>query len=453
MRNRRRSGVTLLELILALALTVILLGAIAMAIRLNLRTLDSRRSSVEEVQLARAVLRMISEDIRSAVQYEAQDFSAIEEMMDNAVASQANALGGLAGVVPGAAAPSVPGGPAAGGSPGSIPEGGFVPGGPGTGNGPGARPGGPTGGPGQNNGPNGQSADAASPANGSQVGQGRGGQGRGGPGGGSGGGGGPGNRQGGRRGNSGGGGGGMSMIGIPGGTPVSGGGSGGQTGAGANGAAGSETTPPENIGESVLPTSAPGLFGNQNELQIDVSRLPRLEQYQKMGGGGGAITDVPSDLKTVAYFVRGDGAAPASNGFAPAGTLTSLDNTRPGLFRRELDRAVTQYAMDRGQADQLNQQGELIAPEVVGLEFRYFDGTQWLNQWDSQQASGLPFAVEIVVAIQPGTRWDGVSQGSAPPVSGVNGAAAVPPRLFRQVVRIAAARPAPAEAPAEEEPQ
>ncbi len=103
-----RPGVTLLELILALALTVMLLGAIAMAIQLNLRSLNSRRSSVEEVQLARAVLRMISEDIRATVQYEEQDFSAVEKMMDNAVAAQAadaaSALGSAAGQATGRSA-------------------------------------------------------------------------------------------------------------------------------------------------------------------------------------------------------------------------------------------------------------------------------------------------------------------------------------------------------------
>lgn len=200
-----------------------------------------------------------------------------------------------------------------------------------------------------------------------------------------------------------------------------------------------------------MSTSAPGLFGNKSELQLDVSRLPRLEQYQKLLGGTGSVTDVPSDLKTVAYYVRGPAAAPPDTGFAPQGTLTASDSMRAGLVRRELDRAVSQYANEQGRMEQLNQQGELIAPEVVGLEFRYFDGSQWLEFWDSQQIQGLPLAVEVTVAIQPGTRWDGVSQVTPTAAngggwgfgfgSGAAAAAPPPPKLYRQVVRLAAARP------------
>jgi hypothetical protein len=193
------------------------------------------------------------------------------------------------------------------------------------------------------------------------------------------------------------------------------------------------------------------MFGNKTELQLDVSRLPRLEQYQKLLGGAGSVTDVPSDLKTVAYYVRGPAAAPPDTGFAPQGTLTASDSMRAGLVRRELDRAVSQYANEQGRMEQLNQQGELIAPEVVGLEFRYFDGSQWLEFWDSAQIQALPLAVEVTVAIQPGTRWDGVSQMTPTAANGGSSwgfgfgsgtAAAVPPppKLYRQVVRLAAAR-------------
>lgn len=503
--RRRRAGVTLLELILALALTVILLGAMTMAIQMNLRSLDSRRSSVEEAQLARAVLRMISEDIRTAVQYEPQDFSAVEKMIENTISSQvssaagaigsaASVLGGASGggIVPGGGIGAGPGGgrggPGAGqgggpggrGGPGGGPGGGS--GGPGGGRGgPGGAPGGGfAGGPGgAAGGPGGAASGAADESNGAQAGGGRGGagggrggggMGPGGPGGGQGGGsgGGRGGRGGGGMGAgggfaggtglpvNGGGSGGAGAVGGSGGTGAGGTGAGGTgSGLGAGGAAGdeggSELTAPENIAESALPTSAPGLFGNKSELQLDVSRLPRLEQYQKLVGGVGSVTDLPSDLKTVAYYVRGPAAAPPDTGFAPQGTLTASDSMRAGLVRRELDRAVTQYATEQGRMEQVNQQGELIAPEVVGLEFRYFDGSQWMEFWDSQQIQGLPLAVEITVAIQPGIRWDGVSQTTPTAApgggwgfgfgSGNAAAAPPPPKLYRQVVRLAAARP------------
>src|SRR5688500_6057297 len=58
--RRPHSGMTLLELMLALSLSVVVMGVIAIVIDLHLRTLDTRRTEVEEAQLARAVLRQMA---------------------------------------------------------------------------------------------------------------------------------------------------------------------------------------------------------------------------------------------------------------------------------------------------------------------------------------------------------------------------------------------------------
>ena len=42
---------------------------------------------------------------------------------------------------------------------------------------------------------------------------------------------------------------------------------------------------------------------------------------------------------------------------------------------------------------------ELLAPEVTDIQFRYFNGTEWLDQWDSTELNGLPMAVEVTVWI------------------------------------------------------
>ena len=67
--DSRRGALTLLELILALALSVIVIAAIGWAIQLHLQALDTRRSDVEEAQLARAVLKLIADDLHSVVAY------------------------------------------------------------------------------------------------------------------------------------------------------------------------------------------------------------------------------------------------------------------------------------------------------------------------------------------------------------------------------------------------
>lgn len=79
--SRERHAFTLLELILAVALSATLLGLIGTAINLYLSQVDADRTRVEEVQLARSVLAMIADDIRGATIYQPQDTKAIAELM------------------------------------------------------------------------------------------------------------------------------------------------------------------------------------------------------------------------------------------------------------------------------------------------------------------------------------------------------------------------------------
>jgi len=112
----------------------------------------------------------------------------------------------------------------------------------------------------------------------------------------------------------------------------------------------------------------PGLIGNQYQVQVDLSRLPRLEEYTAMiDGTTSDVQDVPSDIKTVSYYVQGAGVI--------GGVLDSVESldanssavAAGGLVRRSLDRAASVEASLTGGISRLNQTGELIAPEVVGI--------------------------------------------------------------------------------------
>jgi len=158
------------------------------------------------------------------------------------------------------------------------------------------------------------------------------------------------------------------------------------------------------LSEVTIP-ELPGLYGNQYQLQVDVSRLPRVEEYQQILGPDSitSVTDIPSDVKTVTYYVKTAAVgAPVSGVINTNTSLASLTNSDPnatGLIRRQLDRAVTSSAIAQGNTTGLTNAGDLLAPEVVGVEFRYFDGTQWLLQWDTTQEESLPLAVQILLAI------------------------------------------------------
>ncbi len=158
-------------------------------------------------------------------------------------------------------------------------------------------------------------------------------------------------------------------------------------------------TPDLTTGTAILQT--PGLIGNQNQIQIDVSRLPRLEEYtQMLDQDATNIDDVPSDVKTVTYFVQAPGAGVVDPLDAIDTTSSnSVNEFTGGLVRRALDRNVTQYASEIGNLNQLALSGQLLAPEVTSLQFQYWDGITWQLEWSSDEFEELPLAIRIDLSL------------------------------------------------------
>jgi hypothetical protein len=342
-----RAGVTLLELILALALSTIVMGLIAMAINLNFKMLDTKRTNVEETQLARSLLRHIADDIRAAVQYTPPDLSGLETVAgnsNNAESMLGGSLGGLAGGQ-GMGAGQLGGGQQGTGQQGSGQQG---------------------------NGQQGNTQQGNTQQNSSQQGAGQQGSGQQGTG-----------QQG------------QQNSGAKG---AGGGASGGATqpGSGTNASVDSQTQQATSTyGEGSPAGGIIGVYGTSTELQLDISRLPRVDQYQTQVSteGLGQVVDIPSDMKTISYFLGSE------DGTAPAGDLVSSSGGR-GLFRHVLDRAVSTYAEEKGSNLKELGETELLADEVVGLEFMYFDGAEWASSWDSTAMEGLPVAIEITLVLQ-----------------------------------------------------
>ncbi len=337
--SRCRKGLTLLELILALALSVLVLMAIGMAIDVHYRMLDVRRTNVEESQLARATMRHIAEDLRSAVQDVPLDLSGLEAASENMsgalstvlAAASSGQLGDLAGELGGA---------------GGLGAGGF-----------GVRSG---------DGGAGDTGATQQPTGGGQgSGSGTGGTG-----------------QGSGSGRSGSGGSGVGGIGS-------------QAPSGSGQSSGTSATGDEDLAIATTPVSTVKLYGSATELRFDISRLPRVDQYQAlMSSDTFGATEIPSDVKTVVYFVRTED----SEFGLPE---PSLDGLGKGLMRTEIDRAVSSWQEENGDTTSLYGGARLVAKEVTSLAFQYWDGAEWTTEWDSDQLGGLPLAVEIVLTIQP----------------------------------------------------
>lgn len=189
------------------------------------------------------------------------------------------------------------------------------------------------------------------------------------------------------------------------------------------------------LAASSVPAMQIGLYGNETELQFDMSRLPRVDEYdpEYVGFRSQKLADRPSDVKTVTYYLLIPGSANQGTvGDSAAGSVE-----QSGLVRRVLDRSVTQWALQNGDTRQLDATAEVIAPEISFLSFRYFDGYEWYTEWDSSTMGGLPLAVDIVIAIRSADERGGAAgNGETIAVGLVEG-----DMVYRRLVRIPIAVP------------
>jgi len=78
--------------------------------------------------------------------------------------------------------------------------------------------------------------------------------------------------------------------------------------------------------------------------------------------------------------------------------LTLRSDVTPPVLVRE----VTRNLLARAQTEP---EEEILCRNVRSLTFQYFDGTTWLEEWDSTALGDvLPFAVQIVLEMQDGER-------------------------------------------------
>ena len=337
-RRPLRPAFTLLEVILSLALSVLLLGSLTWAIQLNLKATTSGRNDVERAQLARAALDRMAADIRGAVWYDPIDPNSL--VVPPASSSQTSASSSSA--LPGSSGS----GSGSGGSGGGTSSGGVAS---------------------ATKAESAESAETATSAvrassatQASSVSTAGGGSSGGGSSGGS-------------RGSSGG--------SSTGGSSSMGGGS------SASGSSGNTTT---ETATTQLPP--PCLYGGANWLQVDVSRLPRLDQYMiSPAASPNAMVNRPSEIKSVFYYLAGSGQA-----LPPALANAMAGGDNQGLMRREADRLTTVWQTSGGGGQVgTGQAAEALAPEVQQLEFRYFNGATYSTSWDSYAYGCLPRAIEI----------------------------------------------------------
>jgi hypothetical protein len=173
----------------------------------------------------------------------------------------------------------------------------------------------------------------------------------------------------------------------------------GSTGSGADGgstsgAAVDETEEPESLYVEGLVSFRPILVGTSTALMMDISRIPRIDQYSPLIASAASLAQSPSDIKSIAYFFsEADGGIESELEFSTA--------AKGGLYRREVDRAVAAYVSEPREMSSPDNFTKLVSPEIAEIEFRYFDGNEWRSAWNSVEEGGFPLAIEVTIVIDP----------------------------------------------------
>ncbi len=155
--------------------------------------------------------------------------------------------------------------------------------------------------------------------------------------------------------------------------------------------------------ETVSTTYTSGLVGTSSDLQLFISRPDRNLAYvsaQELS----SPEQRTGDLLLVRYLLASKLGSGLGSMIADRESPGNTDGP-VGLARVEGDLYGLSTAVQTADALPQLSAATLIAPEVAGVTFRYYDGGQWLEEWDSTARNELPKAIEIVVKLrdeQPG---------------------------------------------------
>jgi type II secretory pathway component PulJ len=125
-----------------------------------------------------------------------------------------------------------------------------------------------------------------------------------------------------------------------------------------------------------------GVIGDADRLILFVSRAPGA---QRGAADADALPNGGADLRRVSWWLAAEG----------------------GLARQEIARVTADDEMSQLPPDVPNERGLVIAPEVSRLQFQFFDGSGWVDQWDGTVPGedgvtplGPPRAVRVSLSVR-----------------------------------------------------
>jgi hypothetical protein len=132
------------------------------------------------------------------------------------------------------------------------------------------------------------------------------------------------------------------------------------------------------------PVFSIGVKGDSTTLSVYVTRMPRSLINPVVDETGTA--SIRSDIRRITYYLDGEN----------------------GLIRQEVHFVTADNVEDPTSTTETDGIRDVLAAEVSSVEFRYFDGSSWVDSWDGaamgeygKSLLGPPRAIEITVSIQP----------------------------------------------------
>ncbi len=139
---------------------------------------------------------------------------------------------------------------------------------------------------------------------------------------------------------------------------------------------------------SAFDTGFIGINGQSEGLPADTLELVAVNYWPERTPDIGALPERKTDVSRILYRVE-DGRSSATS--------------KRGLVRERLPLLAPSTVYSSSQEENI----EELAPDVVGLDFRYFRDN-WEESWDSTVSRKLPKVVEVAVHVR--SEWRGEEQ-------------------------------------------
>lgn len=144
-----------------------------------------------------------------------------------------------------------------------------------------------------------------------------------------------------------------------------------------------------------------GVYGDAQSLVLHTSRPARQPMLISQTTGETASSGSQSDLLSVSYFIAQSGSEGLQGVVGDRFRSDSAGGSEiQGLARLEGDRLVMSNADESADLEQLAEQSQLLAREIDSLQFQYFDGTDWLEVWDSIEYGTVPQAIKVTIGFR-----------------------------------------------------